>query len=222
MLSGVNPSLDKAGSETDNGMSMLAYLNLNKAVPVVCAGAMLLSLSTVEGQDIRQAIIGSWIINEELSDDTDDQVAEAIEAGGGRDSRGFFNRQEDFYRGGPPEQELYDRISYDDILSIDYTEPEFRFAYADNYVRVFHTDGRRRRTTANDFYIEGGQDWSSANWEGGALVVEARPRDGGFTVETYTLEADGNRLRIEMLIQPNAFREPIDLVRVFDRNNQVP
>lgn len=203
-------------------MSMLAYSNLKKAVPVVCAGAMLLSLPAVEGQDVRQAITGKWIINEQLSDDTDDQVAEALEAGGGRDSRGFFNRKEDFYRGGPPEQELYDRISYDDVLSIDYTEPEFRFAYADDYVRVFHTDGRRRRSTANDFYTEGGQDWSSANWEGGALVVEARPRDGGFTVETYTLEAVGNRLRIEMLIQPDTFREPINLVRVFDRNNQIP
>ncbi|MDP6651042.1 MAG: hypothetical protein QGF90_02855 [Gammaproteobacteria bacterium] len=197
---------------------MLAYLNCRRVVPAVCAGALLLSLPVVQGQDIQQLIAGNWIINDELSDNTDDQVAEAIEAGGGDDSRGFFNRKEDFYRGGPPEQELYDRISYDDVLTIAYAEPEFRFSYADDFVRVFHTDGRRRRTTANDFYTEGGQDWSSANWEGGALVVEARPRDGGFTVETYTLEADGNRLRIEMLIQPDAFREPINLVRVFDRN----
>lgn len=168
-------------------------------------------------QNISEDIIGTWLINEELSDDTDDMVGEAIEAGGGRDSRGFFNRKEDFYRGGPPEHELYDRISYDDVLNIKYMEPEFLFGYEDEYSRVFHTDGRRRRTAANDFYSEGGQDWSSANWEGGALIVEARPRDGGFTIETYTLEANGSRLRVEMLIQPDSFNVPINLVRVFDR-----
>ncbi|MEE3171190.1 MAG: hypothetical protein VX276_00100, partial [Pseudomonadota bacterium] len=108
-------------------------------------------------QNISEGIIGTWLINEELSDDTDDMVGEAIEAGGGRDSRGFFNRKEDFYRGGPPEHELYDRISYDDVLNIKYMEPEFLFGYEDEYSRVFHTDGRRRRTAANDFYSEGGQ-----------------------------------------------------------------
>lgn len=166
---------------------------------------------------IQSLIIGDWVINDELSDNSDDQVEEAIEAGGGTGSRGFFNRKEDFYRGGPPEQELYDRISYDDVLTIEYSDPEFRFTYADNFLRVFHTDGRRRRSTANDFYTEGGLDWSFGNWDGESLLVEARPRDGGFTVETYTLEQNGSRLRIEMLIQPESFREPINLVRVFDR-----
>lgn len=168
-------------------------------------------------QNISEDIIGTWLINEELSDNTDDMVGEAIEAGGGRDSRGFFNRKEDFYRGGPPEHELYDRISYDDVLTIEYKEPEFLFSYEDDYSRVFHTDDRRRRIGANDFYSEGGQDWSSANWEGVALIVEARPRDGGFTIETYTLEANGSHLRVEMLIQPDSFNIPINLVRVFDR-----
>ena len=178
---------------------------------------VLMSSMGLFAQNISEGIIGAWLINEELSDNTDDMVGEAIEAGGGRDSRGFFNRKEDFYRGGPPEHELYDRISYDDVLRIGYEEPEFLFSYQDDYSRVFHTDGRRRRITANDFYSEGGQDWSSANWEDDALIVEARPRDGGFTIEIYTLEENGNRLRVEMLIQPDTFNAPINLVRVFDR-----
>jgi len=171
--------------------------------------------------DFGSKLIGRWLINDELSDNTDDQVEEAIEAGGGDGGRGFFNRQEDFYRGGPPEHELYDRLSYDDVLTIEFSEPEFRFTYEDDYLRVFHTDGRRRRVSANSFYTEGGEDWSSGGIEGGAegdrLVVEARPRDGGFTIETYTLENDGQRLRIEMVIQPDSFREAIELVRYFDR-----
>ena len=191
---------------------------LTALTQILLLGIAILSLTFPAAQEnMGPQMVGEWIINDDLSDNTDDQVEEAIEAGGGDGGRGFFNRQEDFYRGGPPEHELYDRISYDDILTIEYSAPEFRFIYEDNYFRIFHTDGRRRRTTANDFFEGGGTDWSEGNFENEALVVEARPRDGGFATEIYTLENDGNRLRIEMLIQPLSFREPIELVRYFDR-----
>ena len=173
--------------------------------------------ASAQAPDIRTVLSGHWVINDELSDNTDDQVEEAIEAGGGKGSRGFFNRQEDFYRGGPPEHELYDRISYDDVLTIEVDEPELRFTYEGDFQRVFHSDGRRRRASATGFYSEGGTDFSSGLFEDNSLVVEGRPRDGGFTIETYTLESGGNRLRIEMTIQPDSFREPIELVRYFDR-----
>ena len=168
----------------------------------------------------RQLFSGSWVINDELSDNSDDQVEAAIKEGGGKVPRRWFSkRAEDFYRGGPEEQELYDRISYDDVLSIDYAEPEFTFTYADDYKRVFHTDGRRRTTTANSFYAGGAADFSFGNWDGATLRVEARPRDGGFTLETYTLEDDGNRLRVEMVIEPDSFRSAINITRVYDRAN---
>lgn len=186
------------------------------SLAVIAVGALQWSSAQAQA-DIRTQIVGRWVINDDLSDDTDDQVEEAIEAGGGRGGRGLFNNQEDFYRGGPPEHELYDRVSYDDELAIRYQEPEFRFVYEDGYERVFHTDGRRRRTTAADFYNGGGSDWSFGFFEDNALVVEGQPRDGGFTIETYTLSADGNRLHIDMLIHPSNFAEPIELRRVFDR-----
>jgi hypothetical protein len=192
---------------------------MNKHLKTVGLPALLLLCSAVAGQssELVSNLSGTWVINDELSDNTDDQVEEAIEAGGGRGGRGLFNRKEDFYRGGPPEHELYDRISYDDVLSIEYQAPEFRFTYEDGYERVFHTDGRRRRVSANSFYSEGGEDWSSGLFEQNSLVVEGRPRDGGFTIETYTLEAGGARLRIEMTIQPDSFNVPIELTRVFDK-----
>ena len=178
----------------------------------------LLVAQTPDGLNIKDRIVGRWVINEALSDNSDDQVEAAIKEGGSKVARRFFKkRPEDFYRGGPVEQELYDRISYDDVLTIAYTEPEFRFSYADDYLRIFHTDGRRRSTTANDFYTEGGEDFSFANWEENALIIEARPRDGGFTLETYTLQADGNQLRVEMQIEPDSFRATINLVRIYDR-----
>lgn len=186
---------------------------------VFLAGAQQSERESAVAED-RQLMAGDWLVNEELSDNTDDQVEEAIKEGGGKVPRRFFRkRPEDFYRGGPAEQELYDRISYDDVLSIDYTEPEFTFIYADDYRRIFHTDGRRRRTTANSFYTEGGEDFSFGNWDGDALTVEARPRDGGFTLETYTLEDNGNRLRVVMTIEPQSFRGAISLTRVYDRAN---
>ena len=84
----------------------------------------------------REEIVGAWVINEELSDDTDKQVERAVKDAGGkiRSKKKGKGR----HRGGPEEQELYDRISYDEVLTIQYTEPEFRFIYADEFERVFY------------------------------------------------------------------------------------
>lgn len=167
---------------------------------------------------VAARLVGHWVINDELSDNTDDQVETAIKAAGGKVKRRWFSkREEDAYRGGPAEQELYDRISYDDVLTISIDGPECTFEYADNYIRVFHSDGRRRQTSANSFYSEGNEDFSLSHWEGDKLIVEARPRDGGFTLETYSLSADGNQLTIAMQIEPSNFGAAIELVRVFDR-----
>ncbi len=166
-------------------------------------------------------LVGSWVINEELSDDPDEAVEAAIIEAGGRVQRKWFGREEKGrYRGGPAEQELYDRITYDPILRIDYTEPEFWFGYADGYQRVFHSDGRTRSVGANDHYNSGGEDFSFAAWEGETLIVEARPRDGGFTLETYTLEENNSRLRVALEIRPENFGATIRLVRVYDRQQQ--
>lgn len=189
------------------------------AFTVFLAGAQQSQGQSADAEN-RQLIAGEWLINEELSDNSDDQVEAAIKEGGGKVPRRFFRkRPEDFYRGGPQEQELYDRISYDDILTIEYAAPEFIFTYADDYQRIFHTDGRRRSTTANSFYAEGREDFSFGNWNAGVLVVEARPRDGGFALETYTLEEGGNRLRVDMTLEPDAFFSAISLTRVYDRAN---
>lgn len=167
--------------------------------------------------------VGEWVIDEGLSDNTDDRVEEAIKAGGGKVARRFFRRRpEDFYRGGPAEQELYDHISYDDFLRIEVNDPvELRFYYDNGFVRIMHTDGRRRSSGAASYYSGGLNDFSFANWEKEGsltkLIVEARPRDGGFTLETYVLEDNGSRLRVIMRIEPDNFNAPIELTRVYRR-----
>lgn len=195
-------------------MQLLSLKRLTLASFILLAANNIIA---AEELNVRTAISGTWIVNDKLSDNTDDQVEAAIKEAGGKASRGWFNRKKDFYRGGPAEQELYDRISYDRELTISFEDPEFRFQYADNFTRVFHTDGRKRVTTANSFFAEGGEDFSFANFDGDTLIVEARPRDGGFTLETYSLQANGQQLRVVMVIEPNAFGAAINLVRVYDR-----
>lgn len=186
---------------------------LFSAVLLVC-----FSVSGLAASASPHPMVGTWKINEELSDDTDEQVEAAIIRGGGKVQRKWFGRKEkERYRGGPEEQELYDRISYDAVLRIDYDDPEFWFGYADGYQRVFHSDGRKRVVGANDLYANGSKDFSFADWEGETLIVEARPRDGGFTMETYTLQADNTQLRVEMQLKPFSFGSTVRLVRVYDR-----
>jgi len=197
--------------------SVLASLEL----PLLVTALLIMPLATAQESsqiDVKTGLIGHWVINEELSENTDDKVEAAIKEAGGRvQRRGWFSNKEDIYRGGPAEQELYDRISYDDILTIEYNEPEYVFEYADQFKRVFHTDGRRRTTGVNAFFEEGGQDFSIANFDDNSLVVEARPRDGGYAMEIYTLLGDGNQLRVEMTIEPASFGASISLVRIYDK-----
>ena len=72
--------------------------------------------------DGSTAFNGHWLVNEELSDDTDKQVERAIKKGGGKVPRG--KKTKGRHRGGPPTQKLYDHLSYDEVLHFEFTDPE--------------------------------------------------------------------------------------------------
>jgi hypothetical protein len=117
----------------------------------------------------RQAFAGEWVVNKDLSDNTDKQVERALRAMGQKIDRCWFGCGEDRYRGGPKEQELYDRLSYDKSLHIELGEPEYVFTYDDGYTRSVYTDGG----FANEAY---------ALQQGGSqLRVELFIRPGAFT-----------------------------------------
>lgn len=189
------------------------------------AQAQLLALCLVCGasqlqaaEAASQAIVGSWLFNAALSDDPDVAVEAAIVKAGGKVPRGWFKKKErGRYRGGPQEQELYDRLSYDLLLRIDYEEPQFWFGYDDGFQRVFHSDGRSQSIGASELYSKGASDFALADWEGDTLFVEGRPRDGGFTLETYTLEEGGTRLRVQLELKPANFGAAVKMVRIYDR-----
>lgn len=158
---------------------------------------------------------GHWVFNEGASDSTDKEVEAALKAMGQRVRSSWFSRDKERYRGGPEEQEMYDRISYDRQLTIEYRENRYRFTYADDWVRPVYTDNRSRSVSLTG--LDAIEDFSFAHWEGNTLIVEGRARDGGFSEERYSLINGGTQLRAEFYILPRTFTTPVELTRVFDR-----
>ncbi len=162
-------------------------------------------------------LVGLWVINETLSEVTDDKVEIALNASGQNVKRGFFNRDKEYYRGGPVEQEMYDFISYEKSLLISFDSEEYTFTYGE-FVRPVFMDNRGASVSLSS--MNDVEDFSFGNWENDILLVEGRPRDGGFTVERYELSEDGRQLSVQLYIQPQSFRVPIELVRVYDRSSE--
>lgn len=159
-------------------------------------------------------LAGTWLINEDLSEVTDDKVELAIIAAGGEATKGFFNRSREFYRGGPVEQEMYDFISYELSLDITIEQDEYTFKYGE-FIRPVYLDNRGNSVSLSGIYEV--KDFSFAHWENNILIVEGRPRDGGFTDERYSLSDDDLQLTVELFIQPRFFGAAIEITRVYDR-----
>lgn len=186
---------------------------------LLITGLVLSSLAArAQDEAQKEQLIGSWVINEELSDSTDKQVEIALKASGQRIERSWFDRRKDKYRGGPADQELYDRISYDMVLEIRAEGDNYEFEYADDFVRPVFTDNRSRSVSLNA--LDSVEDFSLGHWENGKFLVEAHPRDSGSTNETYTLLNGGTQLRAEFFIRPGSFTETIELTRVYDRKSR--
>lgn len=177
--------------------------------------ALLFCCDIAHGQSGDAALNGRWLINEQLSDNTDKQVERALKAAGERVRSSWFDRRKDRYRGGPADQELYDRLSYDPVLTISSIDDGFDFEYADGFSRPVYTDNRSRAVSLTA--LDSVEDFSLGHWEDGRFLVEAHPRDGGHASETYTLLANGSRLQVEFIIRPGTFSEDIVLKRVYDR-----
>jgi hypothetical protein len=165
---------------------------------------------------LRAGFTGNWIINEKMSDDTDRRVEVSIRAAGGRPDSGG-KRGKGRYRGGPAEHALYDHISYDEVLHFSHADPEFRLVYEQGFERVFYSDNRKRVVSASGMNTADKQDFSFASWDGDKLLVESRPRDGGWINETFEIIPASGQLRLTLRLKPSSFGVPIDIVRIYDR-----
>lgn len=199
----------------------------SKRLPLIICSLVfpLISLTQSALAQEFSALNGLWQINEELSDDTDIQVEKAIKAAGGKVKRSMRKKGKGRYKGGPPEQALYDHISYDETLEFNYQEPEFRLVY-ENFERVFHSDGRGRSASARGGSRAERKDYAFASWSGPhKLFVESRPRDGGRTREVYSLtrsESGEELLKVELNLDPLLFSGPIHIVRIYQRATTAP
>jgi hypothetical protein len=194
----------------------LYYLALYR---LFCACLFTLGLASLAAPSAAQQstpaqLTGEWLINTKLSDNTDKKVEAALKAAGEKIRRTWFSRNKEYYRGGPAEQELYDRLSYDPNLTIRSHDAYYEFEYNDGFIRKVYTDNRSR--TVNLTELESVEDFSLGHWDGERFLVEAHPRDGGFTNETYNLLADG-KLEVVCYILPESFSQEIELRRVYDR-----
>ena len=187
-------------------------------MPLSCLrlAAVLLALLSLPAlaQEVPE-LAGRWIFNEKLSDDTDDEVEKTLKAMGQKVKSRLFSPNKEYYRGGPAEQELYDRLSYDRELVIELGAEYYLFTYAGEFQRPVYLDDRRRSVSLTG--LDAVEDFSFGHWENGALLVEARPRDGGFAEESYRLINSGTQLQATFYIQPRSFSQAVELKRVFDR-----
>ena len=183
----------------------------------MAALALLLpATATTQAEDTASGFNGVWVFDEGASDNTDRQVEKAIKASGGKPIKGKSGNEK--YRGGPPEQELYDALSYDRMLQISIAGPEVRMRYPNDLERVFYTDNRPRSVSAVESAVK---DYSFATLQGNRMLVESRPRDGGRIHEEYDLLDGGKRLRITMQLLPSNFGETVEIRRVFNRYEEV-
>ena len=171
------------------------------------------SQSTQTGFDLN----GAWNLNLKESDDPDKKIERAIrEAGGRPDADGKRGRGR--YKGGPKEQEIYDHLIYDETLHIIQNGPEIQMVYAEGFTRSFFTDGRGRTVSASGSSSGDAHDFSFGAWVGNILNVEAKPRDGGWTQESYTVDPVTKQLRVLLKLKPLLFPAVVETQLVYDRS----
>jgi hypothetical protein len=180
---------------------------------------LLLTCAVVPASRAQQPAVdlgGTWVLNAELSDDTDEVIEKSIRKAGGRPDSGG-KRGKGRYKGGPPEQEIYDHLAYDETLAIVQSGAQISITYDGQFNRTFFTDGRGRTVSASGMSSGDRKDFSFGAWSGSVLNVEAKPRDGGWTREVYTVSADGRQLHVHHTLKPLLFPVVIELNRYFDR-----
>ena len=161
-------------------------------------------------------ISGSWVINLKESDDPDKKIERAIRDMGGRpDADGKSGRGR--YKGGPKEQEIYDHLIYDETLRIIQSGPGVQMVYAEGFARSFFTDGRGRTVSASGSASGDAGDFAFGAWVGNTLNVEAKPRDGGWTQESYTVDPVTRQLRVLLKLKPLLFPAVVEAQLVYDR-----
>lgn len=170
--------------------------------------------------DARARIEGHWVFNPGASDDVDKKVAKALRKAGSRIElpKGVGRNDYARFRGGPEEQELYDHLAYDREFSLRREGDDYQLVHfhEGEFRRRASTTQRTRVVSASGSTRDDDSDHSFAYWDGDILMIDTRPRDGGFALEQYRL-LDNGQLEVFLRLEPLKFPAALTFIRVFDR-----
>lgn len=195
----------------------------------IAAVAAIVALAAVSGgaadTGAAQRLEGRWIADFEASDDVDAVVEKLIRARGGKPkpAPGKSSGDRGRYRGGPPEQALYDHLAYDDMFEIRVEGEDLLLVHDGEEGRIERRvapSGGGRTVTASGAAER--KDHSFWYPDGDAVVIETRARDSGRIRERYALDPQSGELRLALRLAPTEFPGVIEVVRVFDRAADAP
>lgn len=196
--------------------SVTSPMTRTQTLSVLLTAIFLAGTAAAPAQDSGPSLNGTWVLNIKESDDPDKKIERAIRDMGGRpDADGKRGRGR--YKGGPKEQEIYDHLIYDETLQISQSGAEMRMEYAEGFARSFFTDGRGRTVSASGSSSGDVGDFAFGAWVGNTLNVEAKPRDGGWTQESYTVDLATRQLRVLLKLKPLLFPAVVEAQLVYDR-----
>ena len=192
---------------------------LGLALPILMLGVLLASASLAAEQP---DFSGTWKLNQELSDNPREKMAESMSKGrrgegGGRGGGGMGGgmRGGEGGRGGGRagmQERFRERQERIQQFTIVHEDPTLQFRYADDSESVFYTDGRMTED------LEAGLLEATVSWKKSKrLEIERESVQGGEISETYELSADGSQLFVKTKMEGSGRSPKITFERVYDR-----
>jgi hypothetical protein len=176
----------------------------------------------------RQALVGQWTLNADLSEDPREKMQEAMQklrqgggmgggggmrggGMGGGGMRGGGTRGGGMGRGGgegqrPPRPSM---PTLSKELTITHIAPAVAIVDPDGLVRTLQPDGEK-------YQVEHGDGEIKTRWKGDRLVVETKA-ERGKRKETWSVSPETGRLTVHLEVEPGGGRMPkIEVDRVYD------
>ena len=170
---------------------------------------------------------GTWVLNDELSENPRDKMQEAMgnrrgggfggggRSGGGGMGGGGMRGGMGGGRGGDPGAMSERMRALEEgvkVLKIIHQDPAFNIRYADDRERALFTDGRELVSELDQGLVE-----ATANWKGGQkVVVKGEMLNGGKRSEIFELSEDGQQLLITTSMEGSGRMPKTSFRRVYD------
>jgi hypothetical protein len=203
---------------------------------------MTLAANSSLSADVIPNITGTWLFNQELSDDVQKKIKEQMKSarserdkpdsvsgatskngGNGSGSRGRpseagqHDRPDKKAGRESMQQELAKTLLFAKEFQITQHEPEIIMTFPDSEQRIIHTDGRGITITASG-YTSNPMGPYIAGWdEDNQLTIETTTSSGMMIEELITLSSDGSQLHARVNFKLPKLDNPIETIRVYDR-----